>query len=89
MTPEERAERIYQRLLRASMVAKRDIILCELMEAIEEDRAARECCKSKVEEEREACAKIVHEEYTAYVEGGFSASECFKDVANRIRARSS
>lgn len=41
MTLEERTERIYTRLLRASLVTHRDLILGELTAAVEEEREER------------------------------------------------
>ena len=38
--------------------------------------------------EREACAKIVNEEYKMWEDGGFKVHECFRDAEQRIRARS-
>lgn len=47
-----------------------------------------EAAKRKVEEEREACAAIVHEEYKKWEDEGFKVHQCFRDAEKRIRARS-
>lgn len=62
-----------------------EMIQHELIESAE--AAQKEQAATTAKAERMECAKIVHEEYLSYTEGGYTASQCLADAEKRILAR--